>query len=182
MCLLITIVNLLWLPENVIIGGSALALVSSLYLALERNLARSGFKELAISIGFGIGIFLYPFSLVVIAWTDILILLQMILLALANLLLIALIEAETDFHDGFHSLVTKIGPDTSKKVIISLCVLSLAASIIMYFGGHFIILQVFYSLSSLVLLLLLFNKDLFERNDYYRMISDGIFFIPLLLL
>ena len=144
-------------------------------------------KEIRIALVYGLGVALAPFSLSqqVQLIPFLLLLIQVILMASVNLLIISYYEAETDKKDHHQSIVTLFGEEIVQRLAYLFILLVLLIGIILA-----ILLwnkKVFLTECILVLMILSLYTVLkiphyFKNHERYRIWSDSVFFYPLLLL
>ena len=166
-------------------GIACVALVSVYFLLLK--LHAFWFKELLIAICYTIGVFLAPLSLSDTPLTGIQLLLipQVLILALSNLIIFSCFDYDSDQKDGHYSLAIHAGLARTKKLALALVGASLVACVTIFFNAGLPITQavqlLFFSM-NLLLLLILLKENSFRHHELYRIIGDGVFFIPALLL
>jgi len=181
--LVVALTSLFFLPLQLIMWGLALGIFCVFYLLLSGKLSRVYSKELVAAALYSCGIFLDPILRVTENWLfPALLVIHLFLLAFANLVLIAMFELQEDRHEGFHSLVITFGYLRMKKVLSAILVLCMLTAMVGIASDTFPDIYVFYLLSALVLLLILLFPSWFRRQERYRVVADGIFFIPLFLL
>lgn len=176
------LVNIYWLSIEVVQIGIVVTVFSVIYLFLQAYIARYGFKEVIISFGYAIGIFIYPFTEVGLSSVLILQFVQLVLLAFMNIILLALYEEDLDKKDGVYSLVIRFGRQPIKWVFYVSGVLLLSLIAISYQSGYGVNFMLFAAISLLILILILLFPQIFRSGDRYRLFADGIFFIPLVFL
>jgi len=185
--LIIGIVNIYYLPKNILIAGLIGTLFSLIYFLL---LQKTSFwaKELYIAMVYTFGLFIGSVCVLYqhiqpVQW---LLIPQVFLLVFSNLLLFSWFDFSNDKQSGYPSMVIHLGIQKTEKIITFILTTGVIVCIaIIFFNATNeatlviqIILLLMYSL-----LILLFKKDkLFRKNDLYRVIGDGIFFIPLFFL
>ena len=144
-------------------------------------------KELGVGGIYAAGVWGGP---AVLAWEKIGILevemfIQFLILALINLLIFSMYEMETDQKDGHTSFVRAIGVRNTKILIISmsicLCILGLH-SLIGIDGLLYYTVQGVYGGMMIVFLILSFFEHRFKKYELYRVLGDGAFLLPGLVL
>lgn len=144
-------------------------------------------KELLVGICYTFGVFLGPLSLAEAPLNvfQLLLIPEILLLALANLILFSYFDSETDKQDGHYSLAIHLGLASSRRLVLALLIAGMSMSIILFFTAALSItreLQALIFSMNLVLLIMLLKNRSFQKHELYRLIGDGIFFIPALLL
>ncbi|MDQ2657849.1 MAG: hypothetical protein M3Y60_10545, partial [Bacteroidota bacterium] len=105
-----------------------------------------------------------------------LIVVKFLLTALINLLLFSLFDYEEDRHHQQHSFVTWFGPRSTRYGIILLGLLNIVSGLWLWHYDTGVAL-VFISMNLLLLAVLLLRRNL-HVNNYYRILGDAVFFIP----
>jgi len=174
------IVNAFYLPIETIRLGVLLAMVSGFYFLYIHKSKKQWSKELLAALVYTAGVFTAPFSLLESSsWTYWVIMFQFFLMAYANLMIIPLYELEIDQEDGANSLVRNLG--LKKAELAIRLILGLNMLIILVFLG---VLgqeersQLIFMAMMLPLLFLLSKHAFFKKGMLYRIICDGIFFLP----
>lgn len=183
---LLGLVVVFLLPPVVIKNGLICATIVLLYFLLLK-IPAFWFKELLIAACYTLGVFLGPLSLSQgpLNHFQLLLIPQVLLLALANLIIFSCFDYKQDQQDGHSSLATYLGLAYSRKIGLSILIIGLLVSSVMLLQGDMLLtqeIQLLILLMNLLLLMLLLKEDYFRQHDLYRMIGDGIFFIPSLIL
>lgn len=174
------------LPPVVVKWGIICAVCVAAYFMLLK-LKFFWYKELFIALCYTIGVFLGPLCL---SWGilnlfQLLLIPQILLLALSNLVIFSCFDYQTDKQDGHYSLALHLGLSRTRKIAKGLVIIGLVLTAIMFFLAKLFItqeVQLFIFAMNLLLLILLLKEKSFQQNNLYRMIGDGIFFIPILFL
>lgn len=178
----------LYLPVPVRITGLLLMLAVIIYF-LTIHLWKMKFmyhKEILVAIIYTWGVVAGPYSLAKspLNTYDLLVVVQFSALAFANLMLFACYEVEMDIRQGFGSLARSIGEGKSTKFIGGVLILILISAVaaLLLFGDHQSIAnsQWVIILMTVPLAMLLGWKEYFKHRDFYRLLGDAIFFIPLI--
>lgn len=174
------------MPLIVVKWGFGCVLFMALYFILIRFHAFWP-KELLIAFGYTCGVFLGPITLATASLTlfHYILIPQIFLLALANLLIFSCFDLESDKQDGHYSLAIHLGVRTSQKLTLCLIASGLLLSALLIYAARLMItqdIQLLIIIMNLLLLMLLLRKDSFRQHELYRVIGDGIFFIPALIL
>ena len=183
-----------FLPGIVLYNGLIGMLLTGIYfLLLQRNSFWQ--KEVCIATGYTWGICLAP---VCINWgqlsvVQLLLIPQVFLLVFANLLIFSWFDISNDKQDGHQSMVIHLG-EKSRIVILLIIItgvlLSLFTMVFPFLGGSsplsfgeglgVRLMEAILLLMFGILWLIFKNHHFFRKNDAYRIIGDGIFFIPTL--
>ena len=176
--------NAFHLPLNTIYYGVVLIGLSGLYFLYLRYSKAQTYKEILAALVYTAGLFTGPMSLISGTNTAIMgLALHFFLLAFANLLILPMFEIDMDEQQGVNSIATRKG---DKSV-------QLMARIVLVFGFLLIIAQVYWNSSFVTiaplflimycsLLALLLRPKLFQNYQLYRLVGDGVFFLPALAL
>ncbi|PWL30842.1 hypothetical protein [uncultured Roseivirga sp.] len=171
--------NLESLPWPTIRLGFVLIIFSSLYFVYLMLAKKAISKELFAATVYVAGIATAPLSLAETVEAEWVILLLIFwILAYANLLIIPSYEVELDKSDDESSVVTRLGELRVKRLLLFLLVL--CTLLIQYFG-YLTNLSAAYPILILMvstLLILVLRPQYFRKYQLYRILSDGIFFLP----
>ncbi len=165
-----------FISEDVFRAGFILGFAVLAYLVFQRYL--KFLKEFFVACLYTTGILLPSLAGHAIAITPIqyLVVAKFLLTALINLLLFSLFDYEEDRHHQQHSFVTWFGPRSTRYGIIFLGLLNIVSGFWLWHYDTGVAL-VFISMNSLLLTVLLLRRKLHE-NNYYRILGDAVFFIP----
>ncbi|MEQ8238828.1 MAG: hypothetical protein RIA69_06430 [Cyclobacteriaceae bacterium] len=179
--LLIAFLLLPFLPVVVLINGAILSILSLVYLAIVKFVPEFWVKELLIAIGYASGIFLVPFTLLEHLETpDILIYISLLFIALSNLIVFSLYDLSSDEKDNFPSIVQKLGFTGAKRLLVALIFVGLGIAIFLLTVSLNLGLML---ISMNIVLLVLHTKPInFRKNEMFRVIGDGIFYLPVIFL
>ncbi len=174
------------LPAVVVKWGIICAACVVVYFLLLK-LKFFWYKELFIALCYTIGVFLGPLSLAsgTLDSFQLLLIPQILLLALSNLVIFSCFDYQTDQQDGHYSLALHLGLLRARKIAIGLVITGLALTAAMFFLAKVFItqeVQLFIFAMNLLLLILLVKEKNFRHDNLYRLVGDGIFFIPILFL
>ncbi len=180
----IGLIDVYYLPVEIIRAGAILAACCVTYLMAVYFVPRLWFKELIVAVGYAAGIFLAPLTLLEsFHLIDLVLCSQLVVLALINLLVFSVYDQENDHKNGFGSVVLKFGPDSVKLVWVLLLLLIGSA---IYFGvsvhDQYQGIQLAYLIMACMLLVVLKFDVFFRRNDRFRVIGDAVFFVPVIFL
>lgn len=184
------LVLLFYLPVKLISWGLVLVAFVGVYFLIIKLLPypRNYYKEFMTALLYAAGIFLSPVSLYphTLSVDIILAFFQFVLIALANLIIFALYEADLDEKDGHLSFVLLIGTKKAKWVvyaclIVVLCIGMLSITI---WPTHqkLLLMQGLFSLMTLTLLLIIALPAFFQQEERYRIVGDAVFLFPMLTL
>lgn len=183
-CLIIGASLVFFLPVNTLYMGVAISIFVLLYFFVIHFFPAFYHKETFIAVLYGMGVFLGPISCMtefpegeITSY-----LFFTILIAFTNLMIFSEFEKEEDQQSGYPSFAIKLGKKAG--TFISMVLILQFAALIIFFAFSFISAEVFYCFISMisVLGLVYFGRKISVRNEYYRILGDGIFFIPLFFL
>jgi 4-hydroxybenzoate polyprenyltransferase len=172
------IIVFFFIPHVVIVYGFCLGLLVLLYLVFQHNF--KFLKEFFVACLYTSGIILPSVAghgLEVPAVTYIFIG-QFCLTALVNLLLFSLFDFEQDRHHEQNSFVTWFGRESTRRLIWALITINISASLFLFVLDNKAAI-IFILMNAVLLSILCFERSL-RANNYYRMIGDAIFFVPML--
>ena len=172
------------LPTITFIYGLGLILLVLVYFTLIYFFKNFHFKEVLVAIVYASGVFLGPISLIE-SGVDLQIIslfIQLLFLALINLILFSYNDLEKDQADGNPSIVIKLGREMTQQVLILLFTLLIIVQLgsLIFFSNNqeFMLFQILFTLMTAVLLSLKKWNSFFALNYRYQLIGDGIFFMP----
>lgn len=180
MVVVIDSVLILYLPMPVLLAGVVLGFIVFIYLVWQRYL--KFLKEFFVAVLYTAGVLLpaltvREFNVLPI---HILIFVKFFITALMNLLLFSLVDFKEDRHQQQHSFVTWFGPDSTRYGIVTLGVINILTGFrVWHFDAR--VATIFISMNVVLLALLYFRRKLVP-NNYYRIVGDAVFFIPVLYL
>ncbi len=172
--------NTFELPSDTIWFGLGLVALTGLYF-LYLKLSKAHLqKELFAAFVYVAGIFVGPMSLLEnLDWLMLVAFIQFFLLAYVNLMLFPLFEQEEDNKQGMASIVINRGAkQTRKRIALALIFNGLIAIACIGLGFNESRFQFIVLAMSWPLLLLFIRQDVFRPYQLYRIIGDGIFFLP----
>lgn len=177
----------LCLLPAVVLKNGFICLAIVLFYFLLLKLPSFWFKELLIASCYTIGVFLGPLSLshAPLTFFQLLLVPQILLLALANLIIFSCFDYENDKKDGHYSLAICLGVTRSKKLTMGITLTGLVLSAGMFFQAEQLLtqgLQFLVFAMNILLGMLLLEEERFRKNELYRIIGDGVFFLPALIL
>jgi 4-hydroxybenzoate polyprenyltransferase len=108
---------------------------------------------------------------------------QLFLLASINLILFNMIEYKVDKKLGFNSFATVKGADFSRKVILFLlfCFIVIWSSSFLFFKAEELLdYQAIFILMASVLAMVLSKEVVLRQEEWYRVIGDIVFVLPLI--
>ena len=173
--LMAVICRLYFIDYQILTGGSVLALLSGMYLLLQKRLAALGLKELYVALIYTSGILLVPFFRTQIFSAPVFLLL--LLLSFSNLILFSWFEKEEDMKDKFISIATVLESKKLESVILICISLGLSIALFSNQGQT----AVYFTAAFLAYAVLLFKANFFRKRNLYRVIGDGVFLFPMLL-
>jgi len=175
----LTIVAILFIKQQVLEWGIALSLVVVAYIIAQRSL--KFLKEIFIAILYTCGVLLLsvPVSNVPLTTVHYMLIFQFGITALANLIMFSWFDRELDQIDKRYSFVTKTGEPGTRLVIWLLLVLQLAMTVVIqWIDGTLTVPSLVVGLMGVALLLIFIFREPLEKNEYYRVLGDAVFFLP----
>lgn len=162
--------------------GMGLSAIVLLYLLLQRWLVV--FKELVVSLLYSAGILLPAMSLTMmpVSTPEIILIGGFTLTAFINLILFSWYDWEQDLVDHHFSLVTKLGRDRVKSILIILFLVQLFLVVDLTLISNYQIEAFILAAMNLPLLILLLCPRNFSNNSRYRLIGDIVFIFPIVYL
>lgn len=185
----VCVILLFWLPKSVIIFGTGLALVSGAYVwgvsRLGVSNSKMAWKEPAVTLVYTVGVWGSSWAQKpTIGWSEIGLGILFLFIVFQNLLLFSVMEAY-EFPDTSYNLATILGFDRSDVVLRTLTVVITVLSLVIFFMADDRFAQraaVIEGMMSAVLYLIQRYPNRFLRNERYRWIGDGVFWLPVLIL
>lgn len=176
--------NAFQLPEKTIYYGLVLVGLSGLYFLYLKSSTTQRFKEAFAALVYTAGLFAGPLSLVAgLSWSTAVLASFFFLLAFANLLVLPLFEKEMDEKQGEVSIATRQGNFGVRSIFyVTVVLINLAAVFVILFSTSFGHAPYMFILMSWSLLALISKPTFFYKFQLYRIVGDGIFFLPGLLL
>lgn len=174
--LVIDLVIVFFLPPAVLRAGLVLGVIVLLYLFFQRYL--KFLKEIFVACLYTAGVILPSFPTVSesISPLHYLVIAKFAITALMNLLLFSLIDLQVDRNQQQHSFVTWFGDRSTRRGIIFLAVLNVCGGIWLM-GIDAALAGIFIAMNILLVCILAFRKIL-VHNNYYRILGDAAFFLP----
>jgi 4-hydroxybenzoate polyprenyltransferase len=179
-------ITMLYLPRVILIIGLIGVVFSLLYFLLAHKISFWA-KECYIAMVYTFAIFISPVCLLhpyisIVQW---LLIPQVYLLVFSNLLIFSWFDFLNDKQDGHLSSIIHWGIKRAEKIITFILASGIVLNVTIIFLkiDHATFVMQLLLLFMYGFLILLFKKNqLFRKNDVYRIIGDGIFFIPLFFL
>lgn len=176
----IGVYNTFQLPLQTIELGLGLVALTGFYFLYLRVSKLHRQKEFFAAFVYVAGIFIGPVSMLSTwDWLYLVLFVQFFLLAYVNLMLFPLFEMEEDNQQGMASIAINRGTKPTKKRIgVALIINELIIVICIGFGFNDNKVQFMILAMSLSLLLLIKAPPFLKKYNLYRIIGDGIFFLP----
>lgn len=175
-----------YLPGRILLFGVTLMGICLLYLLWVFFSGRSLPKEVVIAVLYSSGISLAPAALSPkpVQLPELITFAVVFLLAFINLVLFSRLEKNTDIEDGQPSFVTQMSEYEADAVLFSAFLLAFLCIIVVGFSPTFQAtpLQAVLLLMLGVLWVLFRKKTLVPNHLTYRLLGDGIFLFPAILL
>lgn len=174
------------LKKEVFFFGIALGVFVILYFAFVHFIRRKPFwgKEWFIAIIYASGICLPALSYLEIYTPDILYFwIQIFLIAIINLLIFNMFELQDDRIQGFFSFATHFGFDITRRTILILFVLFVVlwgSSFLLFKSESFFDYQAILIFMASVLALILSKEKVMKTEEWYRILGDMVFLLPLI--
>jgi len=168
--------SLFLIPQSLLINGAILAASSMAYLVVNQFLSRIGAKEIYIALVYSSGILIAPFTLVnEIKWEFLFLL---FLLSFSNLILFSWFEEEEDLADKFKSISTAIGRRLTERAILVTLAIGIASTLVL--SGS--VVSLYFLLAFGVYTFLIVKHKWAGQKLRYRLIGDGVFLLPAIML
>lgn len=171
-----------FVPRQVLIWGIALGALVSVYLFTHRLLRF--FKEIFIAIMYTAGVLLPSLSVteVEINASHYLLIVHFAVLALTNLLMFSWFDRAVDQHDLRHSFTTLVGERATRTTIWYLNIVQvLLVATQLLLGFYNLAVFLFFIMGLLLFVIFVFRKS-FAMHDYYRLLGDAVFMVPIVYL
>ena len=180
----IGVYNAFQLPLKTIYYGLVLVGLSGLYFVYLKTSITQRFKESFAALVYTAGLFAGPLSLVPeLNWDMAILAGFFFLLAYANLLVLPLFEKEIDEQQGVVSIATRQGDfGVTFFFYVTVMLITLGAVLVVRFSDAFGYAPFLFILMSWSLFALISKPAFFHKYQLYRIVGDGIFFLPGLLL
>ncbi|WP_258103097.1 hypothetical protein [Marinoscillum sp. MHG1-6] len=181
---ILAILNLPFLPGEVLRSGAVLSASCISYLLLVFFFKRLWVKEVLVAVGYAIGIFLAPLSMLNrLDASDTMMVVQLFIIALINLVIFSRFDIEEDTGQGFGSIAIRIGLRNTDTLIKALILLSAVLSVIGLNLGHGIFfIQLSYLMMTGVLAIVDYWPSYFNINERFRLVGDAVFYVPVIFL
>lgn len=177
--LALALINIWFLDERIIRLGAIISAMCIGYLMLVYFVRALWIKEVLVAIVYAIGIFTAPAALRGLEWPDVLLIIQLVIIAFINLLLFSLYDRSEDQQGGFNSLVLRFGESWVRKLIIGFTFLQTFLCLIGFWMELGSVEWMYLSMN--LLLWMIFRHPLFfQRQERFRTLGDGIFYLPAL--
>jgi len=169
-----------FMPVNIIKNGIVLSLIVIVYILLGKRLYI--FKEFLIAI-------LYTAGVVLPAWpenglstgqyTPIVL---FFIIALINLILFSWYEKVNDLKDHQHSVATLVEDRTIQYILTGLFAVAFSISFFMFVKQAFYFMALVLMVMTAILFILFKYNKYFSEYEYYRVVGDSVFFVPIVYL
>ncbi|MBL0742164.1 hypothetical protein [Chryseolinea lacunae] len=179
---LLNAINIIFIRKQVFVWGMVLAVGVSIYLFVQRYL--KFLKEICIACLYTCGVLLPSITVTQVELTGAhyRLIVQFMLVALLNLLLFSWFDREGDEQDKQNSFVTMFGESTTRTCIIVLIAAGFALTLVSwYFQELTRAVNVVAAMGTVLTVIFVFRKT-FATHDYFRLVGDAVFLLPLLYL
>ncbi len=179
---LLDVVFIYLLRRQVFEWGLVLGIVVSFYVGLHRSLKFP--KEILISVLYTSGVLLPSIALtdVELSFLHYMLFVQFGVVALINLLMFSWFDREPDKRDNQRSYVTMVGDRSARMTIWILMGIEVLLIFIQMSSDLLLIPSLIIGFMGIILFVIFYFRSIFGRNDYYRLIGDGIFLVPFIFL
>lgn len=179
--LTLALINISWLDIVLVRNGALLSACCVMYLLVVYFNRRLWVKEVLVAVIYAVGIFLGPLSMASWGILDLLLILQLAMIAFLNLMVFSLYDHVSDRADGFGSLVIRLGMVRAERIILSISAISLLAGITLYLSTGEPI-QLLYVMMACALGMVHLQPGFFSKHERFRTVGDGVFFLPVIFL
>jgi 4-hydroxybenzoate polyprenyltransferase len=174
--------TLFFVDEAFIWIGLSFSAFISLYLYLNYKYCLYA-KELIVAVGYTFGILLGVLIMVEfqLSLNHIVIIFQIFLIAFLNLVVFAFIEYDQDARAGFSSLAITLGRNTTSKLLLLFTMLFFLIQVVFISNGTFLLfdpIQIVLFVMVISLYTVYYKREELLNNSLYRILGDGIFFLP----
>lgn len=175
-------VTLFFVRTQILEWGIVLAIGVFVYLTTQQSL--KFFKEIFISVLFTGGVLLPSMSITgfSLETTQYVLIVQFAIVALINLLLFSWFDRDLDEQDRLHSFVTIVGERRARITIWLLILVELLLTLVQLYWGEYNSEAALLGTMGLMLAAIFFFRKSFEKHDYYRLLGDAVFVLPILYL
>jgi len=178
-----------YIPTATRVWGLGLTIGVMVYFTLIQFLKKQNYyKEILVALVYTGGVLIGPFSLYKGALNipHILVIIQFLALAFSNLLVFAYFETETDHYQNVGSLARSIGKPRTQSLIVGLLIMVMLTAVvcIVIYSRQGLIRNSQWIMLLMTVFLIATIKwpGFFKKDDRYRYLGDGIFFLPVLIL
>jgi len=174
--------NTFLLPVKTIYYGLILVGLSGLYFLYLKVSTNQRYKELFAALVYTAGLFTGPLSLAnSIGWPIAVLGALFFLLALANLMILPWFERDMDVQQGIKSIATRRGGKVvENQARVALAISYVLILIVVMLTSEFDQAAIVFVGMSSALLALITWPRLFIKYQLYRIVGDGVFFLPAL--
>jgi len=174
--------SLVWVSRAVILGGMFLAVLVALLMLMHRTFP--WLREIIVSVLYTCGVLLPAIAQARMPYTiaHSLLFVQFSLVALTNLLVLSWLDRESDYKDGLTSFTLTAGQRMSQMLIWTSFFLCMVLTLAQVYYASLQWPALIVGIMEVVLLLIYAGRQRSDRQLLQRMISDGVFIIPVLYL
>ena len=165
--------------KPILYWGIGLALAVGVYLCFQQRLL--WFKELLVSFVYAAGVLLPTMALMTteLSGSEIILIVFFTLTAFINLVLFSWYDQESDSRDSQISLVTIIGNEQVKRILVILFLIQAILFMGLVLDSTYRIEASILFLMNVALLIIFRFPDFFSDKAYYRTVGDTVFLFPL---
>ncbi|SHG93441.1 hypothetical protein SAMN04488109_2533 [Chryseolinea serpens] len=179
LAVLVNMFIVFFLRKQIFVRGTVLAAGVGIYLIVQRYL--KFLKEICIAFLYTCGVLLpsYTLTKVELVPAHYLLIVQFAMVAWLNLLIFSWFDREGDEKDKQTSFVTMLGePITRASIWCLIGSIFLVTSFSLYYAEMKPAVLIVATM-GLVLALIFVFRETFARQDYYRLLGDAVFLLPL---
>ncbi len=182
--------NMSFLRMETVKFGFVLTFCVGIYFLTIRLVQRKTLlhKEMSAAMIYSFGVFAGPLSITYdVGYSIGFLFLQFLVIVLLNLMIFPLYEIETDRQDQMNSIVVTLGERKVRRLINLFLTIAIVLSAIGLFGfsgfwsmNQWYTAQYVFLVMITMLIGLALWPEYFKKNGLYRILGDGIFFVPAL--
>lgn len=174
---IVDVALIFFMPGEVIKHGIFLSGVVVVYILLRRKLHIS--KELLVALLYTAGVLLPAWPEGQMSLIQYLPILLFFLNAMTNLIIFSWYEKENDLKDEQNSVATLVGEGAIRFMLNGLFVTAFSISLYLLSQQVYRFMSLVFIAMTIVLLLIFRYTKFFAPNDYYRLVGDAVFLIPI---
>lgn len=178
--LMVDLTSIFYMPQETVHYGMVLGGFVGVYVVLHKKLSIG--KEFSVAVLYVLGIIAPAISMASISSVDLLLLVIYFLIAFINLVLFAFIERASDMQDGHPSIAIALGEKKTARLLKgSFAVVAMLNLILFVLTRDFKLVLIMISMAALLYVIYQRSRT-FNYNDWYRLLGDAVFLLPVLYL